>query len=70
VDLISLVYRPYLFRVTVTGQPPHPYRREYRIQAESDDSAAITGMRLFAQEFMPRAIRDEVVTLTGKAKLQ
>ena len=51
VDLISKVMRPYLFRVTVVGQPPHAYLRVYLIAADSDDSAALKGLELFVKEF-------------------
>jgi hypothetical protein len=70
VDLISRLFRPYLFMVTVTGEPPHSVVRRYRVAADSDDSAAVSGMRMFVKEFMPRSVRSEVATLTPKAKLQ
>jgi hypothetical protein len=70
VDLISRVFRPYLFMVTVSGEPPHVATRRYRILAPDEDSAAISGIRLFVQEFMPRAVRAEMATLEPMAKLQ
>lgn len=51
VDLISRRQRPYLFRVTVLGKPPHAFRRIYDIAAKSDDAAAHKGMDLFVKEF-------------------
>lgn len=51
VDLISLVQRPYLFRVTVIGKPPHVARRVYEIAAKSDKDAAMLGIDLFVKEF-------------------
>jgi hypothetical protein len=59
VDLISRHQRPYLFRVTVTGLPPHIATREYTIAAKDDNAAAMKGLSLFVKEFenMPRAIQ-------------
>jgi hypothetical protein len=59
VDLISKVQRPYLFKVTVTGLPPHVATRIYEISAKRDDLAAMKGLSLFVKEFenMPRAIQ-------------
>lgn len=50
VDLISRFQRPYLFKVTVTGQPPHDKRREYDIAAWSDKAAAQLGIDTFVRE--------------------
>jgi predicted DCC family thiol-disulfide oxidoreductase YuxK len=50
VDLISKVQRPWLFKVTVTGLPPHAYTRTYEIAARNDDTAAMTGIRQFVKE--------------------
>jgi hypothetical protein len=51
VDLVSKKQRPFLFRVTVTGDPPHAYRRIYDITAISEDGAAMKGLDLFEKEF-------------------
>ena len=66
VELVSKVIRPYMFDVTVIGEPPHACRRVYRVVAPGDyenaaDSAAMKGMELFIKEFS----RSEVVTNTG-----
>jgi hypothetical protein len=50
VDLISRAQRPYLFRVTVTGEFPHNVERIYDISATSDDAAARKGLDLFVHE--------------------
>lgn len=50
VDLISRVHRPYLFKVTVTGKPPHMITRVYEISAKSDNEAAMTGIDRFVKE--------------------
>lgn len=50
VDLISRVYRPYLFKVTVTGKPPHAMTRWYEIQADTDGAAAMAGIAKFVKE--------------------
>ena len=50
VDLISKLQRPYLFRVTVTGLPPHAHVRIYDIPAKNDDTAAMRGIREFVTE--------------------
>lgn len=50
VDLISKVMRPWLFRVTVVGEPPHEGRRVYPIAAPDDNAAAIKGLELFVAE--------------------
>jgi hypothetical protein len=50
VDLISRRQRPYLFRVTVWGQPPHTVRRIYDIAAKDDNTAAQKGIDLFVKE--------------------
>lgn len=50
VDLISKVYRPWLFRVTVTGKPPHKTTRVYEIHGKSDSDAALAGIDRFVKE--------------------
>ncbi len=50
VDLVSRVQRPYLFRVTVTGLPPHAVTRVYEISAKDDNMAAMAGIRQFVNE--------------------
>lgn len=50
VELLSRVYRPWLFRVTVTGEFPHDCRRHYDIAAVDDNAAAFKGLRLFEEE--------------------
>ncbi len=50
VDLLSRVQRPYLFRVTVTGLPPHAVTRVYEIAAKSDNIAAMSGIERFVKE--------------------
>ncbi len=69
VDLISRVVRPYLFRVTVTGEPPHAHRRVYPIAADSEDSAALKGLELFTKAFTGSAPVREAPTAVPKAKL-
>jgi hypothetical protein len=57
VDLISKVFRPYLFRVTVTGKPPHEATRVYEIYGKSDDEAAMAGIRQFEKDMLhPKSI--------------
>jgi hypothetical protein len=51
VDLISKRQRPWLFRVTVVGKPPHAERRVYEIAAKDDNTAAMTGIDRFVKEF-------------------
>lgn len=67
VDLISRVMRPFLFRVTVRGEPPHPYIRQYVIAADTDNSAALKGLELFCQEFGRRL--PGIGSVVPKAKL-
>jgi len=50
VDLISRFQRPFLWRVTVTGLPPHVATRVYEISAKTDDRAAMKGISLFVEE--------------------
>ena len=50
VDLISRHQRPYLFKVTVWGQPPHTMRRVYEIAATTEDLAAQSGINQFIKE--------------------
>lgn len=49
VDLITRVQRPYLWRVTVTGLPPHNVTRVYEIQAKDDNTAAHLGIDIFVK---------------------
>jgi len=70
VRLISRVFRPYLFEVTVRGEPPHPYRVTYKIAAPDDDSAAFKGMQLFVREFLPWVAKQQMMDIAPKAKLQ
>jgi hypothetical protein len=67
VDLISKVMRPWLFRVTVTGEPPHAFVRVYPIAAPDDDSAAMKGLELFCAEFGPNI--PGVASAAPKARL-
>ena len=60
VDLLSRVFRPFNFLVTVRGLPPHEFVRRYRVAAPTDDDAACVGMQEFAKEFMPREVREQV----------
>ena len=58
VELASLVMRPFLFRVTVTGLPPHAERRIYEISANSDRLAAEKAMEQFSREMSsPRTMQ-------------
>jgi hypothetical protein len=57
VDLISRVQRPYWFKVTVTGQPPHAITRVYDIAASSDDAAARLGIDTFVKEMDSPSLR-------------
>jgi len=50
VDLISRRQRPFLWRVKVTGKPPHNSVRMYDISAATDDAAAMQGLKLFEKE--------------------
>jgi hypothetical protein len=50
VDLVSRVQRPWLFKVTVTGKPPHSVTRVYEIAAKTDNLAAMTGIEKFVKE--------------------
>jgi hypothetical protein len=68
VDLISKVMRPWLFRVTVTGEPPHAWIRVYPIAAPDDDAAAMKGLELFVAE-CGRPMPIGVVSAVPKAKL-
>lgn len=57
VDLISKVQRPYLFRATVIGKPPHAYQRVYDIAAWSDDAAAHLALEVFEREMADPLMR-------------
>lgn len=75
VDLLSKVFRPYSFLVTVTGEPPHAFVRRYKIAAPTEDEAAGCAMQLFVKECMarrgvPQAVRDEIAPLAPRATVQ
>ena len=42
-----------MFRVTVTGLPPYDEQRVYTLSAESDNQAAMTGLRYFENAMQP-----------------
>jgi hypothetical protein len=69
VDLLSKVFRPFNFLVTVCGEPPHPFVRRYRIAAPTDDEAAAAGMQCFMNEFMPKVVTKGMAPLAPKAKM-
>lgn len=50
VDLLSRRQRPFLFKVTVTGKPPHDVTRVYEIKTFSDNQAAMLGIDRFVKE--------------------
>ncbi len=50
VELLSTVFRPFSWRVTVIGRPPHAWVRVYDIAAATDDLAAREGMKRFIDE--------------------
>jgi hypothetical protein len=50
VDLMSKVFRPWLFRVTVIGKYPHIAIRVYEIYGKSDNEAAMAGIDKFVKE--------------------
>ena len=50
VELVSRVLRPFLWKVTVIGLPPHSVTRVYEIAAKSDNVAAMTGIEKFVKE--------------------
>jgi hypothetical protein len=68
VELASRLYRPYLFRVIVRGEPPHAVDRVYKIAAWSEESAAMKGLELFVNEFTPKAIVDNTTSIAPGAK--
>jgi hypothetical protein len=68
VDLLSKYFRPYNFRVTVRGEPPHPYTMTIDVAAPSEDDAAAFGMQMFVKKFMPKAIADEMAPLAPTSK--
>lgn len=68
VDLLSKVQRPFLFLVTVFGEPPHACIRKYHVRAPDDASAAGKGLELFTAEFTPRPIAMLTGTNVPKAK--
>lgn len=70
VVLISRVFRPWLFMVTVVGEPPHAVTRRYKVAAPDDNAAAFCGIGEFVKEFTPKVIADEMAPLAPKAVLQ
>lgn len=70
VDLLAKHFRPFNFMVTVRGEPPHAFVRQYKIAAPTDDEAAMCGMQLFVAEFMPKVIIEQAAPIAPKAKLQ
>jgi hypothetical protein len=52
VELVSRVQRPFMFRVTVVGQPPHAVKRVYELPALDDKDAAQTCMKRFEREML------------------
>lgn len=50
VDLVSRRQRPFTFKVTVTGKPPHGVTRIYEIKSFSDNQAAMEGIKRFEKE--------------------
>jgi len=52
VELISRFQRPYLFRVTVKGEPPHAQYRVYKIAGWTDDVVAREGLKRFEREML------------------
>lgn len=70
VDLVSRVMRPWLFRVTVTGQPPHAYRREYLIRGPDDNACALKGLDLFVREFTTAAPIRDMAPISPRAERQ
>lgn len=49
-DLISRVQRPYHWRVTVTGQPPHAVVRKYDIAGNDQNAVAQLAIDRFVHE--------------------
>jgi hypothetical protein len=49
-DLISRVQRPYLWRVKVTGQPPHAVVRTYDIAGNDQNAVAQLAIDRFVKE--------------------
>jgi hypothetical protein len=49
-DLISKLQRPYLWRVKVTGQPPHAVVRTYDIAGNDQNAVAQTAIDRFVKE--------------------
>jgi len=45
-----------MFKVTVTGMPPHAEQRVYEISARDDNDAAMTGINTFVRAMENRAI--------------
>jgi hypothetical protein len=63
VELLSRVQRPYLFKVTVQGLPPHEKWRKYEVTAQNEELAADLAMKYFVDE-MSRPQVMEVVKPT------
>ena len=70
VKLLSRVFRPYLFRVTVIGEFPHEGTRQYTVAAPDDDAAAMAGMRQWVKEMSSPAIAASMVVEAEGARLQ
>lgn len=68
VDLLSRVQRPFLFLVTVFGEPPHSCVRKYHVRAPDDSSAASKGLELFVKEFTPHPLALLTGTNVPRAK--
>ena len=49
-ELASKLQRPYLWRVTVMGDPPHRYTRVYEVQCWSENTAAMSSIDRFVRE--------------------
>jgi hypothetical protein len=49
-DLISRLQRPYHWRVTVTGQPPHAWVRTYDIAGNNQNDVAQLAINRFVAE--------------------
>lgn len=48
-DLITRLPAP-LWRVEVTGEPPHPYFRVYFLGGAKEEHAAFEGLRMFVRD--------------------
>lgn len=70
VDLVSKVMRPWLFKVTVQGEPPHAHRREYWVRGPDDNACALKGIDLFVREFTSAAPIRDMAPISPKAERQ